>query len=230
MFRKEWHWFEDPHDVAGADLLNFFSYNDVDVPGFKKKSALTTMLDLAHSEEALWEGMRKKFIREQVGKGKRNGIAVRIGLPWREIAPLYVAFRKEKKLIIDDPRTLRYCLIVGAYYEERLVAAGAFVEDGTHMRAYALASARFGNDGRMREIVGQANRMLIWETIKHAKEHGYRLFDLGGIDPESEDPRERSLAEFKEGFGGERRTGYYYTKVNSRILRSYLALRRKFRI
>jgi lipid II:glycine glycyltransferase (peptidoglycan interpeptide bridge formation enzyme) len=94
------------------------------------------------------------------------------------------------------------------------------------MRAYVLASGRFSGDGREREIIGQANRMVIWEAMKYAKQQGYKLFDLGGINPESTVQWERTLAEFKESFGGERKACYYYSKVNSPVLRLLLKLRR----
>jgi len=229
FFRKEWRWFERPNDT-GADIVNVFSYENVDVPGFKKKTGLTTVIDLTKSEEELRAALRKRFIREQMEKGKKNGVTVCVGIDWHEFVPVYEEFRKGKRIASDDPRVFAHCLVAGAYYDGTLVSGGAFVADGIHIRALALASRRFASDGRMREVVGQANRMLIWETILWAKREGYHLFDLGGIAPESADPTERSLAEFKEAFGGERKPCYYYTRVNSPILKLWLRLRRFLRI
>lgn len=214
---------------TGADILNVFSYEDVDVSGFKKKVGLTTIIDLTKSEEELWSGARKRFVREQIEKGRRSGITISVDIPWEEFVAVYDEFRKGRGIGSDDPRVFARCLVVGAYYRGKIIAGGAFIGDGTHLRALALASRRFRDDGRVREIVGQANRILIWETMLHAKRNGYRLFDLGGIAPESSDPGERSLAEFKEAFGGERKPCYYYTKVNSPILKLWLRLRRFLR-
>jgi lipid II:glycine glycyltransferase (peptidoglycan interpeptide bridge formation enzyme) len=229
LFKKEWHWFETPVDT-NADIINVFSYDSIDVPGFKKKHALTTVIDLTKSEEDLRSALRRKFVREQIDKGVRNGITVSVGIHWEEFVPVYNEFRKGKGIESDDPRVFRHCLVSGAYHEGKMVAGGAFIGDGEHLRALALASRRFQNDGRMREIIGQANRLLIWETIRFAKKNGYRSFDLGGIAPESPDPGERSLAEFKEAFGGERKPCYYYTKVNSPVLKLWLKFRRFLRI
>lgn len=229
LFHKEWHWFEPPRDT-GADIVNVFSYDDVDAAGFKKKKGLTTIIDLAKSEDELRGSLRKRFIREQMDKGAKNGVTVRVGIDWREFVPVYDEFRKGRRIGSDDPRVFRHCLVSGAYHNGKLVAGGAFVTDGTHIRALALASRRFAADGRMREIVGQANRMLIWETLLWAKRERYRLLDLGGIAPESADPAERSLAEFKEAFGGERKPCYYYTKVNSPVLKLWLKFRRFLRV
>jgi lipid II:glycine glycyltransferase (peptidoglycan interpeptide bridge formation enzyme) len=229
IFRKEWHWFERPVDTE-ADIINVFSYEDIDAIGFKKKSALTTIIDLKKSEDDLYSKFRRKFIREQIEKGTRNGIFVSVGIRWEELVPVYREFRQGKKISTDDPRVFRNCLIAGAYQNGKMIAGGAFIGNGTHLRALALASRRFHGDGKMREVVGQANRMLIWEVMRYAKNDGYAFIDLGGISPESPDPGERSLAEFKEAFGGERKLGYYYTKVNSPILKLWIKLRRFLRV
>ncbi len=229
VFKKEWRWFELPLDT-GADIVNVFSYDRVDAPGFKRKEGITTVIDLTRDEETLWGALRKKFVREQIQKGERNGISVSVGIHWEEFVPVYEEFREGKQVVRDDPRVFKHCLVAGAYHGGILIAGGVFVHDTTNIRALALASRRFNDDGKMRELVGQANRMVIWETMRFAKKHGYRSFDLGGIAPESDDRGERTLAEFKESFGGERKPCYYYTKVNSPILRLWLKMQRFLRI
>jgi len=95
-----------------------------------------------------------------------------------------------------------------------------------YFRAWVLASKRLDNvSGRFREIIGQANRMVIWQAIMFAKDHGYRSFDLGGIAPDDDNKEQRSLAEFKEAFGGERKKAYYYFKVYSRLLKFLMKLK-----
>ena len=95
-----------------------------------------------------------------------------------------------------------------------------------YIRAWALASLRVGEkDGKIRDIIGQANRMIIWEAIKHAKSEGFEFFDLGGINPNSEKQKDIFLAQFKEAFGGERKECFYYYKVYSKLLKFLMKLR-----
>ncbi len=221
-----WYWFTKPSEELTGDLVNVFSYDDVDIRGFKKKAGMTTVVDLSPSIDALFAGTRKRFVQEQVRKGERNGITVRFPDDWRTLVPLYKQFRADKQLVQDDPRVLAECLTIGAYHDGVLIAGGAFVVDATNARALVLASKRFTDDGHIRELIGQANRMVIWEAMRYCKGIGVTTFDLGGIHPESTDPGERGLTEFKEAFGGKRVMGYYYTKVNSPLLRLWLRVRR----
>lgn len=225
IFKKYWYWFTAPSDKLTGDLVNVFSYEDVSVAGFKKKVAPTTLIDLSRSQEELWEAMRKRYVREQIEKGKRNGIVVNQTDDWHIFKPIYLEFRKGKKLVDDDPRVFEHMHVVSAYYNGAPIAGGAFVFDRDHARAYALASLRFNEDGKMREIVGQANRMVVWETMLWAKAKGIKTFDLGGIAPDSTDPQDKSLLEFKEAFGGERVNAYYYRSYRSKMLKLFMKIK-----
>lgn len=219
IFRKKWVWFDTPRDVSGVDSVTFFSYEDIIAPGFKKKSGQTVMIDLTQSEEALWGAMRKKFICKQIEKGERNGIVMEESEDFDTFYRLYKTFRKAKSLVVE-PKALfekhgRLCI---AQYEGVPVAAGVFITDGEYMRALTLVSARFDTgDGHMREIVGQANRMMVWHMMQSAKCEGCIIFDLGGVSHSSS--ADKRLAEFKEGFGGDVVSQFYYTKTYNRILR-----------
>jgi len=106
------------------------------------------------------------------------------------------------------------------------ISGGLFIGDGTNVRAYALASRRFtARDGHARELIGYGNRMVVWEAMKLFKREGYRALDLGGINPNSGDPEDDSLAEFKEAFGGVRVPYYFYRKTYSPYVRSLRRLR-----
>lgn len=227
LFRKEWYWFENPRDIAGADMVNFFSYTKGDYEGFKRTDTLTSVIDLSRSLEELWDTTRKKFMQRQIEQGRSRGVTVGESMDFEAFRPLFNVFRSKKKL----PR-ISYAILKKngklflAMHEGIPIAGGIFIDDGHHMRAWVLASRRLeGLEGRMRDIVGGANRMIIWEAIVYAKKNGYTLFDLGGIDPDSTDPSQRSLAEFKEGFGGERKAAFYYYKVYSPFLKAWTRIR-----
>lgn len=226
FFRKEWFWFVNPHERSGVAMVNFFSYDNIDIGGFHKKEALTTVIDVDQGLETIWENMRKDFIRKQISKGERSGIVVKRDQNFREFKKIHTYFRKQKKLPKDNYKMLEQNgILFSAYYHDEMIAGGVFISDGIHMRAWVLSSKRHDGSGMMRERIGQANRMIIWGGVKYAKESGHKVFDLGGIDPESKNPEKASLSQFKEGFGGERRKCYYYYKIYSQTIKTLLRIR-----
>lgn len=227
FFRKKWVWFSDPYDVKGADMVTFFSYNDLVKEGFRKKEGITTIINLSEDLDLIWNKMRKNFIRKQIKRGENNGIAIRLDNNFSEFNNIYSNFRKEKKIKKDKFEVFeKNGLLCSAYFEEKAVAGGVFIAAAPYFRAWVLASARFNQrDGRMREIIGQANRMIIWEAMKYAKNENFKYFDFGGINAGENDP----LSEFKEAFGGARKNCYYYSRVYSPILKFLIKMKKYFK-
>lgn len=228
FFKKKWVWFAEPRDEEGVDMLDVFSYRDVDAPGFKQKHSLTTCVDTTQDLEVIWRNMRESFVCKQIEQGRRRGVEVRQDENFDAFEKMYRAFRKEKGIPLQDPAIFREnCMLFSAYYEGEMIAGGAFMEDGTYMRTFVYASKRLTVDsGRMRDIIGQAGRIINWEVFQFAHNNGYEHVDLGGIDPDSEDKSEQSLARFKESFGGERTPCFYYHKTYSPILRGWERVRK----
>lgn len=225
IFRTRWMWFAKPIDVDHVSENVTFSYENVPAPGFKKKQGLTTIINLLQSEDALRKGMREKFIRKQIKRGEEAGIVFRMSTT-EEFLRIYREFRRARHLPrerVDE--VARKGIVVAAEYRGVPLSVGLFIGDGVQARAYALASVRFSDEGHTRELVGYANRILIWEIIRMLKKNGYQELDLGGIEPDSKDPNQRSLAEFKEAFGGERRPCFYYRKTYSPFLRWWRRIR-----
>src|SRR6185436_19407795 len=179
FFKKEWRWFEAPHDVEGADMVNFFSYENVSPPGFQKRPTLTTVIDLTQPLDILWERTRKKFIREQIERGRRRGITVRKSDDFAAFYPIYLEFRSRRGLAAERFESLKENgILFLAYHEGRPIAGGVFVGDGVNIRAWVLASGRLStNDGHLRDLIGEANRLVIWQALEWGKGHGLMLFD-----------------------------------------------------
>jgi lipid II:glycine glycyltransferase (peptidoglycan interpeptide bridge formation enzyme) len=168
--------------------------------------------------------MREKFIRRQIRRGETAGISVRKASQ-DEFMKLYRRFRTGSGLPKERmAEALAHGMAFAAGTGEEVLAVGLFLGDGTHARAHVLASVRFSNTGSRRELVGYANRVLIWHVMRELKRGGYHELDLGGIAPDSANAHQRSLAEFKEAFGGERRAFYYYRKTYSPLLRAWRRL------
>jgi len=219
LFKKYWAWFAEPHDVAAVAVANFFSYAAIDAPGFKRSEGVTSVIDLSQPLADIWEHMRKKFIREQIERGKRRGLTAAQSDAFEAFDSMYGRFTRQSDFDGLSPRDLRRGILFLARHEGRVIAGGVFIADGAHIRALALASRRLDEkDGRMRDLIGEANRLVIWEAIEYAKNAGYTLFDAGGIAPDSKDAHWRAVAEFKEGFGGRRIPQYYYSRTYSSLL------------
>jgi len=229
FFRKKWVWFETPHDISNVDMVTFFSYDDAKTLDFKKSEDLTSLIDLSALLEEIWSRTREQFIRVQVERGKRRGITVRQdNADFPLFRPIYERFRRLKGLPPESWEVIESNgLLFSAWYEGKIMAGMVCIEDGHSMRLWKLASVRLeGAEKSMQKIAGEANRLVIWEAIRIAKERGYRFFDLGGIHPESSDPGIKAVAAFKESFGGERKVTYYYHKAYSPLLKAWLRVRR----
>lgn len=219
LFRTRWVWFALPTDVSGVDEVAFLSYQKEDSNGFRRKEGITQLIDLTQTEEELWQGLREKFVRKQIARGNVAGVTVREGT-LKEFLPLYKSLKSAKRFAGGSVRSAATVgTVLVAEHDGVCVAGGLFIGDGTSVRAYALASARLqAHGGRMREIIGYGNRMVLWEALQMYRADGYLVFDMGGILPHSLDPKERSLVEFKKAFGGTEQPYYFYRKLYSRPL------------
>lgn len=74
------------------------------------------------------------------------------------------------------------------------------------------ASQFRGKESGLRGLIGRANRYLHWRDILEFKMAGYRIYDLGGWNPDgAEDVEKQRINSFKEGFGGRRVVEYNFT-------------------
>lgn len=224
FLKKCWIWFADPGDVKNCAMVNFFSYNNVDTPGFHKKKGLTLVIDLTQDINDIWLAIRKKFTRSLISKGEAQGVIVKIDNNFNNFRKIYKDFRTKKHLSADKFSLFKNGLLFSAYYQNKLIAGHVFVADDKYIRSWVAASIRLDDlNGKDKRLVGCANRMLIWEAIKYAKNKGLKLFDMGGIDI---DGKNQLLKEFKESFGGQQTDCYYYHKVYSPILKLWINLRK----
>jgi hypothetical protein len=223
VFSKWWYWFEDPKDIDGVSMVNFFSYKDVSVPGFIKREGFTSLIDLSKTEEDLWSSMRSGFICDQIIRGERRGIKIEVGGNFKTFSLLDKSFRKDRKLPKYNLRPLkRVGRLYTAFYNGEMLAGAIVISDEKHARALVLSSKR-GSNKDNQNAIGQANRMIMWSMIKDAKKSGRYFFDLGGID--IVDGKLTALGEFKEAFGGERKKMFFYHKIYSPFFRFWIRIR-----
>lgn len=226
FFVKHWFWFIDPFELKKSAMVNFFSYNKSDLPSWQRRDGLTTIVDLKPELADIWKKFRPNFIAKQIEKAQANKIIVKEIDDFSGFKKVYKNFRNANNLPKDNINILKgHSVLLAAYHEGQMIAGGIFITNHQYWRAYILSSWISEQNGKNRELLGQANRLLIWESIRLAKNRGCEYLDLGGISPESLNKKLVSLAEFKEAFGGERKACYYYFKVYSPLLKFWLRLR-----
>ena len=162
----------------------------------------TSLLDLDQSEERLWQGLHGKH-RNMVRRAQREGVAVTPGLDpvaFHELLDATYArgggknrfSRTYLERLID--RLGENLITLSASHGGQLQAAACIPFD--RERGYYLHGA-----ARADGIPGAAT-LLHWEIIRLLRARGVAAYDLGGVRPETADPRLRGIFQFKQRFGG----------------------------
>ena len=175
------------------------------------------VLDIAHSEEELWNNFHSKK-RNSIRKGEKSGIIVRretdldFLLHYRKLAldtynrktsqgipypkPLSESQIKRYKQRLIDTGIGRMYL---AFKDEEVVAGAFFI--GCHSSAYYMLSA--SSDLGLKSAAPDS---ILWTAIRDYQKAGYGIFNFGGLS-ESElngKPLETSgLYQFKKRFSPE---------------------------
>ena len=179
-------------EPLNQDLGNF---------SFKKakpvQPAKTLMLDLNKSEDELLKEMQQKT-RYNIRLAAKKGVTLKICQA--EEFPIFYDLlvdtyrRKDKKIygrdyfhkLYHDHLTKIYC----AEYQGKILCANMIVFYGD-----IVTYLHGGSSEKDKNIM--APHLLQWETIKKAKELGYKYYDFWGIED-----RYPGVARFKRGFGG----------------------------
>ena len=153
--------------------------------------------------------------RRAVRTAQRAQVRVEIGVSPRlfaAFATLHAATRKRLGVPIQPEYFLRAIgraladhnlgFIAVAWQGDRAVAAGVFLE------ANSAVLYKFGaSDAHAWKL--RANNLLVWEAIRHAIDHGARLFDFGRSDLGQD-----GLSSFKRNFGATE-SPLVYTSIGS---------------
>lgn len=223
IFKSKEIWFSDyPYDVDGCHGVTFCGCrNKVDREGFEREDGTTLVIDLTQDLDAIWGNMSKKSCRYEIKRAVREGICIELNHDYSQFYELNRAFRRKKGLSIGSEKLStmrRYGTLFTAKLEGEIVAGQLYLEDNDHIRWLYGASKRLEVARQKATLIGCANRLIIWEAIKYAKEKGVKEFDMGGIytGEDRNDPR-YTIKFFKQSFGGEIFKDYFYTKYYSEV-------------
>jgi len=233
IFKVKEIWFaEHPFDVENCDSVSFKACkHKVDIKGFIGEEHVTLIIDLAKSLDEIWKSMDKSSCRYAINRAIKDGVKVKRNQNHDEFFGIYYSFRKKKGLsnfasmFYDSELEImekRYGTLFVAEYDEEILGGAYFLEDEENMRWLVGASKRLEVGREKATLIGNANRLLIWEAMKYAKEKGVKEFDLGGYSMEADknknDPR-YGINKFKRSFGGELEIRHFYYKDYSKLIK-----------
>jgi lipid II:glycine glycyltransferase (peptidoglycan interpeptide bridge formation enzyme) len=216
-------WFADrPINIKGVHSIAFMACKKkVNLNDFICQPFTTLVIDLTQDLDSIWRRFDRKSCRYAINRAIKEGIQVKLNADWDKFYMLEKNFRLKKGLPIashiPDEIKGRGAILFTAYLGGELVAGHIYLKNDEHMRWLRAASKRLEVDRRKATLIGCANRLLIWEAIKYAKEKGIKEFDMGGyyIGPPNEELEK--INNFKKSFGGTIVTKYNYFKDYSTI-------------
>ena len=219
-------WFSKrPYLVTGYDSVIFYHCEELlSLPGFEVEEFSTSVIDLTQDLDTIWRNISSSC-RKGIRRAERHGVRARETKNFEEFYSMYRSFARAKGLgdwNMGKRRFIEYIrngMLLAAELEGRMIAAHLYFADAKQMISMMAPSRRFEQKGKLRAIIGHANRLLIWEAIKYGKDAGVTTFDLGGMYTGSNqnDPK-YSINQFKSEFGGKLVTVYHYHK-DSGLLR-----------
>jgi hypothetical protein len=224
-----------PEGLRRVDLVRFISA-PTPPPRKRAPSDLHSLtIDLTPDEDRLFEGVdgeSRRLIRRSTDRDLVR--AVTFDAPSEEtiaeFADAYDRFAAMQALAPCFRPRLRVLaaaqsLVLSAARTEdgRTLVWHAYVGFGTRVQMLHTASTLHeagANDER--NLIGRANRLLHWQDMRHFKERGFAVLDLGGIDVTGRSEKTTQIARFKRSFGGEAVPVHSWTEPRS--LKGALAL------
>ena len=174
----------------------------------------TACLDLSSSEVDLFQRMSKNFRYEINRAATRDNLQCKVdvapdGEGIRNFIRFYDAFARAKGLSAGNHAKLNVlnerghlilaCVASVASADGEPLAMHCYITDGHRARLYYSAtSPRQEAAGESRQLLGRANKLLHWHTIKVMKDAGIACYDFGGI---SKSDTLKGIDDFKLQFG-----------------------------
>jgi len=185
--------------------------------GWKEIQKGTFLIDLTLSEEQLWENVDRRSAKKAVNRAMKKGINIK---PIKNLEDVKIHHRliNEGKEIARLPpipleRIVAHWNMLSNVGEKGFIAwlndkplASTFV---TTFNGY-LNEQGFSRSKYDMENLMNATDLIKWHLIKWGKESGYRIFDLSGVEVNSEDQKHQGIFKFKEKWGGKLQKWYHY--------------------
>ncbi len=217
VFKKKFYlfqvtdtWFN--HKFKFNDLYTFKVYSYVNKPIqhqflYKKEISHTLILSLLQSNEDIFSGFRATY-KNEINKAVKRGVQTKFINDIDLFVSLYNDFAQSKNIYPVRKKILENIgnnlQLSFAYFDNSPVAAHAYITDidSGITRLYLSGSQRF-NNYIDKNLVGYANKLLMYDDMLHFKELNYKTFDFGGYALNTKNKSLQGINDFKESFGGE---------------------------
>jgi len=224
IFRTKEIWFcDDPRYNYDVQLTAYDSVifnackSKVNLPNFKREEQFTVIIDLTKGLDSIRKEMSKRC-RYGISRAIRDGVAVKMNQDYDRFYSMNKSFNQMKEipptfLSRSDLEALKaYGTLFVSQFNEEILAGMFCIEDESNIRWLVGASKRLQVSRDMAALIGNANRLTIWEIIKYAKAKGIRQFDLGGyyMGQHGTDEELERINFFKKSVGGEIAPRYHY--------------------
>jgi len=220
-FKTKQIWFADfSYNVIEVDRVIFRDCKKKDDKEFNCENFTTLIIDLTQDLDAIWKKMDKSSCRYSIGRAERDGIKIKINQGFNDFVKINNSFRRKKGLTGENLNIgfiKKYGTLFISEFNGEIIGGQVFLEDKNNMRWLIGASKRLEKNKERAILIGNANRLLIWEAIKYAKAKGIKEFDFGGYLQDSNDRQKMNISIFKKSFGGELATHYVCRKDYSKI-------------
>jgi hypothetical protein len=170
--------------------------------GWTDRSWTTTVLDLTQPEAALWRGVRRSY-HALIHKAERQHTILAASAAWA----VEVAHRIHAQASGRETRAPRTWDLMAEWAEAgRVTVALALQENSSPSSARGMAlvirfkdAAYYASGATLEDGLSHA---LIWHLVTTLQCGGVREFEVGWRARPGDTDKDRSIAFFKEGFGG----------------------------
>lgn len=224
----EYFWFAQRPKLSRALRPVLYAQSKYREPcfGYVRRRFITRIVDLRRSEASIFDSLRGQT-KSDVKRALREAIDVRPIADLSQFVDFYNAFaplnRQPKVRPPEFANWGRDTVALGAFIDGAPVAMHSYLVDRTEWRARALHSVSIIHalrNGKKRNEVGRANRLLHFQAMLYFKGQGMEKYDVGGVPREAKDRKLRSIAEFKSTLGGEEQVEYHYVSIPLYVLQS----------
>ncbi|MFT3911830.1 MAG: hypothetical protein QM737_20565 [Ferruginibacter sp.] len=226
FFKVYENWFQYKFRIADLFSLNTYLHlKDIEnkkVVGIKHHTA-TVELKLDQDAETIFSKF-SSTIRNEVRKSEKEGVVCSFSGDVETFVKFYNDFASAINISLTSKRRVEemkeHFVITFAYSGNELLAAHSYLADAEVgiARLYHSASKRF-DENFDRNMIGRANKLLMYKDMLYFKEKGFKIYDFGGIAEGTTDKRLAGINEFKLSFGGEKVTCINYSSFGYEFLK-----------
>jgi len=233
IFKTKEIWFADyPYDVNGFAKVVFRDCkNRINLPGFNYEEYTTLVIDLNQDLEQIWKNMSKSACRYGINRAKKEGAVIRLNQDFKEFFKINRSFRKAKGLSPSETTVdfiKEYGILFVAEFDGEILGGQLYLKDKNNIRWLMGASKRLEVNREKAILISNANRLIIWEATKYAKEKGIKEFDFGGYYSGGKGNKILDTPNiFKQNFGGKITIRYVYQKNYSKTYKILSSLKQK---